>query len=340
MSDPININFKNKNTNLKLNKPFDKSKVFEILDKNLISHWDTWSKFQQVWTNNAYNTFKDLDKYVVVIYLLRDSWQSLSDKFFHMSMDEFYDLDQIVIEKINLITISSELNIPKETIRRKINELQEAGVLKRKGKKIILDKNCLLLQKPTKTLEILTKFIQKKSSALKGEEWFGDDLTQDVIKQYTMKYFTIMWLRFLKLQIPYLIRHRNIFRDIETYVVWGNVASNHQYHLEKANNENLVKDEVLNSNYLDYITNIKIKRGVNASSIADISRIPRATVIRKLKWLEKEKVLKKNKNIEYLMARKGKVNKQIAENYKLTQVNVAEFLTDIFDYIKNSNFKI
>jgi hypothetical protein len=339
MSDPININFKNKNTNLKLNKPFDKSKVFEILDKNLISHWDTWSKFQQVWTNNAYNTFKDLDKYVVVIYLLRDSWQSLSDKFFHMSMDEFYDLDQIVIEKINLITISSELNIPKETIRRKINELQEAGVLKRKGKKIILDKNCLLLQKPTKTLEILTKFIQKKSSALKGEEWFGDDLTQDVIKQYTMKYFTIMWLRFLKLQIPFLIRHRNVFRDLETYVVWGNVALNHQYQLSKINNDNVLKD-VVSNDYLSRVRTAAVGHGINASSISDISSIPRATVIRKLKWLLKEKAIRRNSKIEYEMTNKGKINKLIEKNFKLNQMYVAEYLTDIFDYIKNSNFKI
>ena len=339
MSDPININFKNKNTNLKLNEPFDKSKVFEILDKNLISHWDTWSKFQQVWTNNAYITFKDLDKYVVVIYLLRDSWQSLSDKFFHMSMDEFYDLDQIVIEKINLITISSELNIPKETIRRKINELQEAGVLKRKGKQIILDKTCLLLQKPTKTLEILTKFIQKKSFALKGEEWFGDDLTQDVIKQYTMKYFTIMWLRFLKLQIPFLIRHRNVFRDLETYVVWGNVALNHQYQLSKNNNDNVLKD-VISSDYLSRVRSAAIGRGINASSISDISSIPRATVIRKLKWLVKEKAIRRNSKIEYEMTNKGKINKLIEKNFKLNQMYVAEYLTDIFDYIKNSNFKI
>ena len=33
------------------------------------------------------------------------------------------------IDKINLIQISQELNIPKETIRRKVNELQQDGIL-------------------------------------------------------------------------------------------------------------------------------------------------------------------------------------------------------------------
>ena len=47
-------------------------------------------------------------------------------------MDEFYDLNEIKIDKINLIQISNELNIPKETIRRKVNDLQAQNILKEK----------------------------------------------------------------------------------------------------------------------------------------------------------------------------------------------------------------
>ena len=43
----------------------------------------------------------------------------------------------------------------------------------------------------------------------------------------------------------------------------------------------------------------KSKRGINASSISDISAIPRATVIRKLKSLEKKKHIIRNKKLEY-----------------------------------------
>ena len=80
--------------------------------------------------------------------------------------------------------------------------------------------------------------------------------------------------------------------------------------------------------------------GINAASISDISSIPRATVIRKLKWLLKNEVIKKSKNSEYQMNSKGKLNKKISENLLYNQDQVAEFLTDIFDYMKNSNFKI
>ena len=46
---------------------FDKSLVLENLERNILSHWDTWGKFQQAWTSRAYRSFHDLDKYVVLI---------------------------------------------------------------------------------------------------------------------------------------------------------------------------------------------------------------------------------------------------------------------------------
>ena len=85
---------------------------------------------------------------------------------------------------------------------------------------------------------------------------------------------------------------------------------------------------------------MKILRGINASSIADISRIPRATVIRKLKWLIQQNCIKKNKNLEYQMKKGGYLNKRISENFLLNQHSVAEFLTDVFDLMKNSEFKL
>ena len=88
------------------------------------------------------------------------------------------------------------------------------------------------------------------------------------------------------------------------------------------------------------VADVKISRGINASSIADISQIPRATVIRKLKWLTKQNCIKKNKNLEFQMTKGGKLNKKISENFLLNQHSVSEFLTDMFDLMKNSQFKL
>ena len=343
MSEPIDIKTKKIISKLKDTK-FDKTLVLENLEENILSHWETWGKFQQAWTNSAYRTFKDLEKYIVMIYLIRNYWQNLADKFTYLSMDEFYDLDDITIDKINLIQISKDLNIPKETIRRKVNELQKSNVLFRSGKSITFNKKGIDFQKPEETIDLLSAFIEKKSKMLQGNEWFGEGLTKQQIREFIDRYFTICWSRFLKMQIPFLIRHRDVFGDLETWVVWGNIALSHQYQLAKNNENEILKDKSTQqigfNNYYASVVSVKMNNGINASSISDISTIPRATVIRKLKWLVKQGCISKTKNLEYVMVSKGKMNNKIASNFLLNQNYVAEFLTDIFDLMKNSNFRI
>jgi len=339
VNDPINIKTKKiipQSSNVK----FDKGAVLENLEKNILTNWNTWGKFQQAWTNTAYKTFKDLDKYIVVMYLLGKYWENLSSKFFYQSLDEFYDQKTVVIPKINLIEISTKLNIPKETIRRKVNELQKQNILIREGKSIIFNKYGIDFQKPKETIDLLSSFIEKKTKMLGNIEGFGEPLTKEQIKNFIKKYFTVVWLRYFKLQIPFLIRHRTAFSDLETWIVWGNIALNHQYHLHKISENALLKEDIKISSYFRSVTDVKVDRGINASSISEISGIPRATVIRKLKWLVNNEAIKRNKNLEYQMKSKGKLNKILDENFVLNQEYVAEFLTDILDYIKNSNFKI
>ena len=276
--------------------------------------------------------------------MIKENWQKLSDRFQYQTMDEFYESEFVTIEKINLIQISNELNIPKETIRRKVNELQDANILTRNGKTITFNKSGIDFQKPQETIELLSNFIEKKSKMLEGNDWFGESWTKEEIKKFIKKYFTIFWLRFFKMQIPFLIRHKNVFGDLESWIVWGNIALTHQYNLAKKIDSDLYNDKAKErigfNNYYSSVINIKMKQGVNASSISDSSTIPRATVIRKLKYLVKADCISKTKNLEYVMTSRGKMNKKIASNFLLNQNYVAEFLTDVFDLMKNSNFKL
>ena len=339
MNDPIDIKTK-KVIPAQQTEKFDRFLVLQNLQQHIVSHYDTWGSFQQSWTNKAYKTFKDFDKYIVMMFLVRNYWQSLSDKFSYLSMDEFYDLENVKIDKINLINISQELNIPKETIRRKVNELQEAGILIRDGKSILFNKRGMNYQKPENTIELVSTFIAKKSNLLQGNAWFGESISKEEVQKFINKYFTIIWLRFFKLQIPFLIRHRNTFQDLETWIVWGNIALNQQAQMNKARDKDLLFENVNRTNYYSNMAHTKVARGINASSIADISQIPRATVIRKLKWLMKNDIIKKNKNLEYQLKPSGKIHSMISKNTVINQEAVSDFLTDVFDYMKNSNFKL
>ena len=60
MSEPIDIKTKKIIPSSSENQ-FNKFLVLENLEQNILTHWDTWGKFQQTWTNRAYKTFNDLE---------------------------------------------------------------------------------------------------------------------------------------------------------------------------------------------------------------------------------------------------------------------------------------
>ena len=339
MSEPIDIKTKKKlSPSTEIN--FDKEIVLEIVQNSLVKTYDEWVKFQQTWVNKAYATFHDFDKYLVLIYLIKTVWQDLSDKFKFQSIDEFYSHDQVIIPKINLIKISEELNIPKETIRRKVNDFQKVGILRREGKSIILNRSLMIFQKPTSSLDQLCKFIEKTSALIPKEKLFNKNYSREEYKIFICKHFTVCWSRFFNLQIPYLVRNRNTFRTLETWNIWGTIAINHMINVKKMDEKRLLDENIMPNNFVDQLINVKIKHGINASTISDMSGIPRATVIRKLKWLTNQNVIKKDKNLQYFMTDKGKLNKQINKNISRLHQDIAYFLTDIIDLIKNSNLKI
>ena len=46
--------------------------VYDALNKNSNETVSYWFKLQQAWCNNAYNTFKDYDSYLILIYLVNE----------------------------------------------------------------------------------------------------------------------------------------------------------------------------------------------------------------------------------------------------------------------------
>ena len=111
----------------------------------------------------------------------------------------------------------------------------------------------------------------------------------------------------------------------------------------KLTNERLkqiIREEL--TTYEDYYLSMlkfKNERGINASSIADISGIPRATVIRKLRTLEKKFLIRRSNKLEYTLGPAKKL-KVIKENYLINQKAISDFCTTMFNLMKNSKFKI
>jgi len=323
---------------------FDSDEIGLVLLSNPFILMKHWIKFQQEWVNNIYNQFKDHDKYIILIYLISRTWQESSNLFKFYSMDDYHSQNKINLLDISLSEISINLKIPKETVRRKLIELEKQNFIRREGQKIILAKSALSLQKPENSIKTLSIFFEKLSILLSAQDWFGPATKREDIELYFKKYYTVFWNHYFKMQIPFLTRWKNIFGDLETWMIWANMGINQSKNLEKIsknyNKENELRGDGGLGNYLKKVRGNEPAQGVNASSIADISGIPRATVLRKLKKLSREKVIKRNKKLEYVLTNEGILNEKIQDNFYKNQKQISLFVTDIFNLIKKSSFKI
>jgi DNA-binding Lrp family transcriptional regulator len=340
---------KSDDSSLYSSEKFKSDEIALILSSNTLILMKHWIKFQQEWINNIYKQFKDYDKYIVLMYLVSKSWEDDLSLFKFYSIDEYYSKAEIRLPNISLSELLENLKIPKETIRRKLIELEKQSLIKREGQKIFLTPPALNMQRPENSIKNISIFLEKLSILLSAQDWFGPPIKRENIEIYFKKYYTIFWNRYFKLQIPFLIRWKTIFGDLESFIIWGNLGINQNIMLEKNLKKEDIKSKNLKIKKEKYIENIismgdteedESMRGINASSIAEISSIPRATVIRKLNKLEKEKIIKRNKKLEYFLTGHGKLNEKIKANYMINQKNIALFVTDIFNLIKKSSLKI
>jgi predicted transcriptional regulator len=339
MIDPVDIKIAQINKAEKINNTLNKEEVFEVFSLFSPQALTPFYKFQQTWVNNAYATFKDFDTYLILMFLKQKIYVDYSDRFHYMSVDSFFSQEKIAIEKINLIQISKSLGIPKETIRRKINYLQDNGIIFRSGKSIYLNSKSLEIIKPNRTLPILAIFLEKMSVILSKENWFGDSLKREDVEKFIRDHFTVCWEYFYRFQIPYLVRHRLAFTDLESWNVWGCIAIAQTAGF--LDEQKKITSEELSSynNYYESMLKFKSKRGINASSISDITKIPRATVIRKLRTMQNKGFIRRNKNLEYILGQ-AKNLKKFQTNYLKNQKNLSDFITTLFNLMKNSKFRI
>mgnify|MGYP001433341855 FL=1 len=105
------------------------------------------------------------------------------------------------------------------------------------------------------------------------------------------------------MQIPLIIGYHKFFKDLTTFHIWGTVCMNQVLNVTDQLNSNNNKpslDYFATNNIL--IENLGAETGISAMSISDMTTIPRATIIRKCKYLLKEDLIELNEKKQYLLS--------------------------------------
>ena len=136
-----------------------------------------------------------------------------------------------------------------------------------------------------------------------------------------------------------------MFEDLTTFHVWGSVVMNQAFNykatLDKKNGSNNSHDymnfqkEVFKGDYNKFNKELSsdkaITNGVSAMSVSDMTGIPRATVIRKCKFLTKNDFLRLNEKKQYILT--GFNVQRVLPYQKLIFKNKAKFIRKVLNLL-------
>ncbi|MDC0353660.1 winged helix-turn-helix transcriptional regulator [Candidatus Pelagibacter sp.] len=307
----------------------DEHKIFKVINKNFSKIAPYWFELMSNWLIRAYNVFGDIDKFIILIYFINKDLIFCRKNGLIIDYETFYNDKSIEIPKLNISDISKDLIIPKESVRRKIQDLEKEGVIRKSGKKIFVDSSAFIKAKAKaeKTLKEVSTLLNMFNKILIDEKITNKVFTVDEITVSLKNNFSFCWYQFHKLLFVFTNRWRITVDDLETLtlglVVLLNTLDNKSFKVKDLNRENWAKiaqgaDDV----------------GVNANSLSDITGIPRPTVTRKIKRLVEDGFLHINKKKLIIMNMTSSRFKKQIKMQDQNMKSLSNMLHRIFNQIR------
>ena len=313
-----------------ISSQIDEKIIYKTIEKNFSKLAPYYYSFISNWLIRAYKHYHDIDKFIIIIYLINKDLIFFRRNGLIIDYDTFYKDKTVEIEKINITDISKDLQIPKESVRRKVLELEKKSIIKKTGKKIFVDRSAFYAAQAVDTLKDFTTLLHEFSKLLKKEKIGERIFETNEISASIKKNFSFCWYQFYKFLFIFTNRWRKEVIDLETFCVGILVI------LNASHNKNFkIKDLNLKS-YQKLIMSADNK-GLNAMSISDITGIPRPTVVRKLKYLIKNNFLHINKKKLISINIQGNAYKRSTTLQNQNMVSLSNFIFRVFNQIKIIN---
>ena len=308
----------------------DEKIINKVIQKKFALLSPYYYSFMSNWLIRAYKRYDDIDKFLIIVYLIHKNLVFYKKNALVVDYDSFYKDRTIEIEKINISEISHDLKIPKESVRRKILYLEKKRLIKRIGKKIFVDRSTFINAKATDTLKELCILLNEFNKLLKKEKIIDSVFELKEIDKSIKNNFSFCLYQLNKFLFIYFNRWRPEMKDLETLTIAMLVV------LNATQNKEFKPSKLSIKSYREEIMGSDL-RGVNAMSISDITGIPRPTVVRKLKWLIDKKFLTINdKKLISLDVRDGAFKKTKNLQIKNT-LSLSNFIYRLFTQIRIIN---
>ena len=255
------------------------SKILE----DYLSYQNLFVELQSKFLTSMYTRYQCVEKGNLVLYYAKQTQQDILRQKdynlnFNISYEKFWENHNKINPKRNSVNkVAQDILLPKETTRRKILQLIKQKVLNKKNENIgwlpseqyKLNYNLVIDQEMNDVAKLIGYICRKINLPIPKEE---------LVKELREK-FSFYWFHYLNTQLKYLKLWSKQVNDLELVLIFLQVA-----HLftSKAKEKNLSHKNLFDNPSLikDYVN-----ASISATSIFEITGIPRATCVRKLETL-------------------------------------------------------
>ncbi len=270
----------------------------EQIEKVLVENWvEIARQFQETQSDiltTLYQRYSDLEKANIVLYFACAVHEAvLNLRKVNLQADISYqnfwhNHESLKAIHHKIIKIANDTGLPKETARRKIEELRKAKIIHKDKQKLHWNPPEELRKTYDATTQSQTKAIANLIALVANKIHFVQ--TSGAIQQELMKHYSFYWYHFLNTELTFMKYWQNKVKDIELYLIGVNCTILLNKHLKKKDVKSM-QDVIAKREKVDIdIQDVNI----SATSISEITSIPRATCIRKLEKLVKLRLLKKD----------------------------------------------
>jgi len=280
-------------------KSFEIKNIEKILLDNFIDLMPTFYEMESSFLSGIYERYGDLEGGNIVIFFARDLHLEILrkreiDLNFNLSLDEFWNNHKNIIQKKKkIITIARSTGLPRETARRKILSLIKRKHIKK------TEKNTLFWEPDSKSKDSYIKIVEQQINSLsrfifQQLKFFSLNIPISKIEKEIKNNYSFYWYHYLNTQLEYIKVWQTQFKDLEMLLIGLQTLIQSIRDLKNSRKlQNL--DSFLLNKTIKSTDSFDVKNvGISATSISEVTGIPRANCIRKLEKYIKMKMVEKN----------------------------------------------
>tara|TARA_B110000259_G_C13987481_1_gene391088 strand:- start:482 stop:1432 length:951 start_codon:yes stop_codon:yes gene_type:complete len=264
------------------------------ITKKILEHYIEYQylflEFQSKFLTNLDYKYNSLESGNLVVYFKRQTHQNILrqkdyDLNHNVSREKIWENHRAIDpKKISIFKIATDVYLPKETARRKILQLVNQKVLNKKNKNIMWLPN--EQHKKNYDSVIDEEIIDVSKLIYFVCEKIELNISSEKIIKELKENFSFYWFHYLGAQLEYFKLWNKQFNDLELIHIFIQVSYLFASKAKNISHKNLYEDPSILKEF--------IGASISATSISEVTRIPRVTCVRKLENLVKLKMIKKD----------------------------------------------